>query len=118
MMSETGPIQVKLYVLRNGKIPFEIWLGSLKDIKTRARIKVRIDRLSLGNWGDCKALGSSLYELRADFGPGYRVYFGRIAQSFILLLCGGDKKTQHADIQRAKEYWDDFQQREKEGENE
>ena len=78
-----------MYVLRNGKTPFESWLNSLREVKTRARIKTRIDRVRLGNFGDCRPLGPSLHELRIDFGPGYRVYFGKIGQSIVLLLCGG-----------------------------
>jgi putative addiction module killer protein len=66
---------------------------------------VRINRLRLGNFGDCKPVGDGVFELRMMFGPGYRVYFARQGESVVLLLCGGDKGTQDADIERAKKYW-------------
>jgi putative addiction module killer protein len=81
---------------------FASWLAGLRDGKAVARIDVRIRRLSLGNPGDVKALGEGVSELRIDFGPGYRVYFVQRRQIVIVLLCGGDKKSQKADIARAK----------------
>lgn len=85
------------------------WFASLRDVRTRARIDVRIRRLSLGNPGDAKSLGGGISELRVDFGPGYRVYFARKGPALILLLAGGDKSRQQADIARAREIaaqWD------------
>lgn len=81
--------------------PFKAWLTGLRDIKARARIQVRLDRLSLGNAGDVKPVGSGVSEMRIDYGPGYRVYFQQRGQLLVLLLCGGDKRTQAADIKRA-----------------
>jgi putative addiction module killer protein len=104
---ETSPKRIEIYVTSDGKIPFLEWLSSLKDIKGRAMIRVRIDRVSVGNFGDCRAIGSGVYELRIDYGPGYRVYFGQTGSDIVLLLCAGDKTTQKADIKRALAYWED-----------
>jgi len=101
-------IQIELYETKEGKIPFSIWLKSLKDSKARARIRVRIDRLKRGNFGDSKSVGEGVYELRLDYGPGYRVYFGKVGLTIVLLLRGGDKSTQTADIRKAKTYWHDY----------
>lgn len=82
---------------------FSRWLNSLRDQQARARIQVRIDRLSLGNAGDVKPVGSGVSEMRIDHGPGYRVYFKQHGAFVVVLLCGGDKRTQVADIRRAIE---------------
>ncbi len=79
------------------------WFNSLRDRKARARIDVRIRRLSLGNLGDVKAVGEGVSELRIDYGPGYRVYYTQRGQRLIVLLAGGDKPTQKQDIKRALE---------------
>ncbi len=79
------------------------WFNSLRDRKARARIDVRIRRLSLGNPGDVKAVGEGISELRIDYGPGYRVYYTQRGQRLIVLLAGGDKPTQKQDIKRALE---------------
>lgn len=71
----------------------------------------RIDRVQVGNLGDCKALGNGLYELRVDWGPGYRVYFARIGKMAVLLLCAGDKRTQSSDIVKARECLEDYKRR-------
>ena len=83
----------------------------MKDAKTRARIRVRINRIRLGNFGDCKSVGSGVSEFRIDYGPGYRVYFGRVGEKLVLLLCGGTKKNQEKDIKLAKGYWYDYKKR-------
>jgi putative addiction module killer protein len=75
----------------------------LRDRQARVRIDARISRLSKGNAGDARSVGSGVSELRIDYGPGYRVYFSRKGKTIILLLCGGDKRTQQADIERAIE---------------
>lgn len=80
---------------------FDAWLKTLKDVRAKARIAVRIDRLAQSNPGDVKPVGGGLSELRIDYGPGYRVYFMRRRRVTIVLLCGGDKSTQAADIKRA-----------------
>jgi putative addiction module killer protein len=81
---------------------FANWLRRLRDEQARARIQIRIRRVSLGNFGDAKPVGEGVSELRIDYGPGYRVYFRRIGSLLILLLVGGSKKTQDADIEKAK----------------
>jgi putative addiction module killer protein len=79
------------------------WFSSLRNRKARARIDVRIRRLSLGNPGDVKPIGGGVSELRVDYGPGYRVYFVQRGATVILLLAGGDKRTQERDIKKALE---------------
>jgi putative addiction module killer protein len=79
------------------------WFASLRDRKARARIDVRIRRLSLGNPGDVRPIGSGVSELRIDYGPGYRVYFVQRGLMLIILLAGGDKRTQERDIKKALE---------------
>lgn len=105
---ETPERTVRILVLRNGKSPFKDWLRSLRDRPTQARIQIRIDRLRLGAVGDYKRVGGGVFELRIHFGPGYRVYFGLHGAQVILLLCGGDKRTQVQDIADAQRYWKEF----------
>jgi putative addiction module killer protein len=81
---------------------FSGWLGSLRDGRARARIVVRLERLADGNLGDCKSVKGGVHELRIDYGPGYRVYFFQRGKELVILLCGGDKRTQKADIASAK----------------
>lgn len=81
---------------------FRDWLFKLKDTNAVARIQIRIRRLSLGNFGDVKPVGEGVSELRIDYGPGYRVYLIRRGDAVVVLLCGGDKRSQDADISRAK----------------
>ena len=81
---------------------FARWIDSLSDIRARARILVRVERLSMGNPGDVKSVGEGVSELRIDYGPGYRVYYKKIGQTVIILLAGGDKKTQNKDIKLAQ----------------
>lgn len=77
------------------------WFAGLRDRQARARVDVRIRRLSLGNPGDVRAVGEGVSELRIDYGPGYRVYFVERGQELVVLLAGGDKRTQKRDIDRA-----------------
>jgi putative addiction module killer protein len=100
--------QMEIYSAINGKKPFISWLESLKDNKARYRIKERLDRIALGNMGDCKPIKQGVFELRLDFGPGYRVYFGEENQKMVILLCGGDKSIQEKDIKRVIKYWQDY----------
>lgn len=81
---------------------FKKWLAGLRDGKARARIVSRLTRLRLGNFGDVKALGGKLNELRIDCGPRYRIYFAQRGKTIYLLLCGGDKRTQDSDISFAR----------------
>ena len=80
---------------------FARWLDALRDLRARARIQVRIERLAAGHAGDVKPVGAGVCELRMDYGPGYRVYFTKRASAIVILLVGGDKRTQAADIRTA-----------------
>jgi len=80
---------------------FAKWIDGLRDVRARARILVRIERLSLGNPGDVRPVGQGISELRIDYGPGYRVYYKKIGQTIVVLLAGGDKHTQGKDIKTA-----------------
>jgi putative addiction module killer protein len=80
---------------------FDDWLRGLSDARAKAKIAARIDRLAAGNPGDAKPVGSGVSELRVDYGPGYRVYFARHGRALIILLAGGDKRTQARDIRAA-----------------
>lgn len=80
---------------------FAKWIDALRDIRARARILVRIERLSAGNPGDVRPVGEGVSELRIDYGPGYRIYFKKIGQKIVILLAGGDKRTQAKDIKTA-----------------
>lgn len=81
---------------------FATWISGLPDYRAKARILRRIDRLAAGNAGDVKPVGEGISELRIDYGPGYRVYFLRRGTLLIILLCGGDKRTQDRDIRKSK----------------
>ena len=91
-----------MIVLRQTEI-FSRWFSSLKDRSGQVRILSRLDRIAMGNFGDVKAVGEGVSEIRIDTGPGYRLYFVHQENTVILLLCGGDKSTQDRDISRAKE---------------
>ena len=108
---EATPKELQIYVTEDGRAPFSEWHASLRDIKARAKIRVRLDRVSLGNLGDCHRVGEGVQELRIDYGPGYRVYFGQVGAAIVLLLCGGDKNTQTEDIEHAKRYWNKYRRR-------
>ena len=103
--------EILLYQTQAGKSPFEEWLNSLRDRKGAAKIRVRIDRVQLGNLGQYRSVGEGVLELKIDFGPGYRVYFGQEGNTVVILLCGGDKRTQDKDIKSAREYWADYRRR-------
>lgn len=103
--------ELREYLTETGHNPFREWVHTLRDGTTRARIRVRLNRVRLGNLGDCKPVGEGVMELRLDFGPGYRVYFGQVGEIVVLLLCGGDKRTQSRDIATAKLYWQSYRRR-------
>jgi putative addiction module killer protein len=92
---------VRIYARSDGSEPFTTWLRGLRDGATRNRIRQRIARMRLGNFGDARGVGDGVQELRIPFGPGFRVYFSREGDSVVILLCGGDKSTQARDIARA-----------------
>lgn len=87
-------------ILKSGT--FDRWFKKLRDREARARIEMRIRRLSLGNPGDVQPIGQGLSEMRIDYGPGYRVYYMQQGAVVVVLLCGGDKRTQQEDIAKAK----------------
>ena len=89
-----------MIVIRKTEL-FARWLDGLRDLRARARVQVRIERLASGHAGDIKAVGEGVSELRIDYGPGYRVYFARRGAAVVILLAGGDKRTQVADIRAA-----------------
>jgi putative addiction module killer protein len=108
---EAGQLTLQEYVTTEGKIPLRDWLTALRDVRARARIRVRLNHVRLGNFGDARPVGDGVSELRIPYGPGYRVYVASAGSTVVLLLCGGDKSTQSRDIARAKTYWMDYQRR-------
>lgn len=104
---------IRHYLTISGKDVFEEWFDALADAKAQARVAVRINRLAAGHFGDCKPLQEGVWELRVDWGPGYRVYYALTGKTAVLLLCGGDKRKQAADIERAVGYWKDYKRRSK-----
>ena len=105
--------EIRHYQNAQGRKLFIEWFYSLRDRQARARIVARLERLELGNFGDCKGVGGGVSELRIDCGPGYRVYFGRDGLTVVVLLCGGDKRRQDADIQKAVGLWQEYEDRKK-----
>jgi len=87
---------------------FAQWLDELRDLRARARVQVRIERLAAGNAGDVKAVGEGVSELRIDYGPGYRVYFTKRGHAVVILLAGGDKHTQANDVRIAQRLADNL----------
>src|SRR5262245_40652719 len=99
-------LEVGFLELENGKCPYLDWEQKL-DKSVRGEVRVRINRLRLGNLGDCKNIKGTtgLYELRIHLGAGYRLYFGKVHDIFVIVLCGGTKRSQEKDIEKAREYW-------------
>ncbi len=110
-MFDGTPKEVEIYARPGGQSPYTEWLESLRDRQARLRIETRVARLRGGNPGDCKAVGAGVFELRIDYGPGYRLYLAVAEQTLVVLLLGGDKTTQAQDIQTARQYWAEYQQR-------
>jgi putative addiction module killer protein len=106
---EAQPREIRYFLTEDGISPFITWLNALRDRKAQHKIEIRLKRVELGNLGDYKSVGEGVYELRLDFGPGYRIYFVQIGVTIILLLCGGDKSTQDQDIQQAQKYWRNYE---------
>jgi putative addiction module killer protein len=97
--------EVRRYLSLEGREPFTNRLESLPDRPARARVLARIERLEIGNFGDVRYLDGGMGEMRIDWGPGYRVYFGRDGQTLVLPLFGGDKRGQDIDIRKARQQW-------------
>jgi putative addiction module killer protein len=104
-------MDVRLYRTTDGRSPLAEWLDSMRNQTARSRIVARIDRLGAGLVGDWKSIGGGIRELRIDYGAGYRVYYANDSVTVVLLLCGGDKRTQTRDIEKAHEYWKDYKER-------
>ena len=99
------------YLTESNQDPYQEWLDGLRDRSARVAIQRRVDRLTLGNFGDHKACRDGVWELRVDFGPGYRIYYSQSGKEIVLLLCCGSKRTQVTDIDLAVDYWRDYHQR-------
>jgi len=108
-------VEIRFYQTASFRQPFRDWLHGLSDRQARHRIEARITRVAEGSFGDVEPVGEGVLELRIDWGPGYRVYFARVGQVIVLLLCGGDKRTQQRDIKRAKDYFQDYKARAAQG---
>lgn len=105
---------LKIYETRRGSQPLTEWMQGLKDQKARTVIRTRLYRAQLGNFGYCRSLDEGVYEMKIDFGPGYRIYYGMIGHTIVLLLCEGSKKTQEKDIRLASDFFKNYKQRGKE----
>jgi len=104
-------IELLRYQRADGREPFTDWLNGLRDKIAQARIRIRLRQVQAGNFGDCEPVGEGVIELRVHVGAGYRVYCARHGKTIVLLLCGGNKGSQVADIKRARELWSEWKQR-------
>lgn len=104
-------MEIRHYVTPEGTDPFQEWLDGLKDLRGRVAVLRRVDRIITGNFGDCRFCRDGVWELRIDVGPGYRVYYAELGGEQMLLLGGGPKRTQQADIIRAARHLYDFRRR-------
>jgi len=106
-------MKIEEYLTSEGSSPFETWFLKL-DARAAAKVTTALARLGGGNTSNVKSLGSGVQEYKIDFGPGYRIYFAYDGQTLVILLAGGHKKRQQADINAAKERWQKYKQRKKE----
>lgn len=102
---------IRYYLKENGRTPFLDWYEKLKDLKTRQIVLAHVTRIERGNFGDCHGVGKGVSELRINFGPGYRIYFGFDGMRIVILLLGGDKSSQKKDILDAQAFWEDYMRR-------
>jgi putative addiction module killer protein len=100
--------EIKKLELQNGLVPFDEWFDSLRDKKMQAAVDARLTRIRAGNFGDSKSIGGGVFELRIALGPGLRVYYGLHGKKIVVLIGGGDKRSQSRDIRRAQELWQQF----------
>ena len=107
-------IELEIYMTADGKAPFDDWFDKL-DTAAALKVRTALARFETGNMGDVKPVGQGVSERRIAFGPGYRIYFGRDGDRLVILLCGGVKKRQRADIEKAKLRWADYRRRKKTG---
>jgi putative addiction module killer protein len=103
--------EIRHYLTRSDKDLFMDWRRQLRDTKAKIAVDRRINRMELGNFGDHRFCRDGVWELRIDIGPGYRVYYALAGAQVVLLLCGGDKRSQDTEIGRACELWQDWQRR-------
>lgn len=103
--------EIRHYLTTDEKDIYLDWLRKLRDVTAKIAVNRRVTRIELGNFGDHKFCRDGVWELRIDVGAGYRVYYAVSGKEIVLLLCGGDKRTQDADIDRACGYWQDWQRR-------
>jgi putative addiction module killer protein len=108
---EAQPREIQNYTTEDGREPFAEWLDALRDNRAIDKIEKRLKRVASGNLGDYRGVGEGVLELRIDYGPGYRIYFGQKGSIIILLLCGGDKSSQEQDILKARQYWSEYEKR-------
>jgi putative addiction module killer protein len=106
-------ILVRQFIDRHGRNPYERWFENLEST-VRARITVALTKLEGGNFSSAKGVGQGVSELRLDFGPGYRIYFGRDGETVVILLGGGTKKRQQADIKAARMLWLEYKKQKRE----
>jgi putative addiction module killer protein len=99
---------IQKLVLSNDLVPFDEWFDSLRDRKSQVAVDARLARVRAGNFGDCKSVGGGVFELRIALGPGLRVYYGLQGRQIVILLGGGDKRSQSRDIRRAQQLWQEF----------
>lgn len=93
--------ELREYLKPDGSNPFQDWLSAFKDVRIRALIRVRLNRVRMGNFGDCRSVGDGVHEFKISYGPGYRIYFGNDGSAVVFLLCAGEKKSQNRDIKTA-----------------
>ncbi len=105
-----GEIAIRSFVESSGRVPFQEWIDSL-DKRAQAKIDVALYRLAQGNRSRVKGTGAGVAELKVDFGPGYRIYFGQDGEMLVILLAGGTKKRQSEDIMTAKARWAEYKAR-------
>lgn len=106
-------IEVREYLAADGRSPYARWFNSL-NAQAAAKVAIAVTRVAQGNLSNAKSVGAGLQEYRIDYGPGYRIYFGRDGDRLVILLGGGTKKRQQDDIRRAQALWADYKRRKKE----
>ena len=102
---ESVPQVLRIFCLKTGEVPFSEWFLELRDSRAKQKIIARLTRLRAGNFGRTNSVGQGVRELKIDYGPGYRVYYGIHGDELILILVAGSKRTQTADIKKARTYW-------------
>ena len=103
-------MELRRYQTAEGRVPYSEWLRDM-DSSTAGRVSAYVDRIKSGNFGKSEPVGQGVSELKIDFGPGYRVYYIRDGSMVVVLLCGGDKSSQQADIRQAHEFAADYRRR-------